>query len=220
MRVEDSGPFVLWIHGFRTYRELCTLITCLERSKHLVLWTRALRTNRVTLHCAYWSSDTTEHFVLCTRAFGTYRSLRAVITLSCGYMRLEHSGPFVLWIHGFRTYRELCTVDTYLEHTKHFVLLTRALRTNRVTLHCAYWSSNITEHFVLCTRAFGTYRSLRTVYVWIRNILNPLSNVFVSPFVQNILNTYCCGYVRSQCPVTDSLSCVYMRSERTEQPVQ
>jgi hypothetical protein len=116
-------------------------------------------------------------------------------------MRVEHSEPFVLCIHGFRTYRELCTVDTYLERTKHFVLWTRALRTNGVTLHCAYWSSDTTEHFVLCRRAFGTCRSLRTVYVCIRNVLNILSYVFVCPFVQNILNTYSCGYVRSQYPV-------------------
>jgi hypothetical protein len=135
-------------------------------------------------------------------------------------MRVEHSELFVLWIHGFRTYRELCTVDTYLERTRHFVLWTPALRTNRITLHCAYWSSDITEHFFLCTRAFGTCRSLRTVYVCICNVLDILSYVFVSSFVQNILNTYSRGYVRSQYPVIDSLSCVYMRSERTEHHVQ
>ena len=130
--------------------------------------------------------------------------------LPCEYLRVEHSESFVLWIHGFRTYRELCTVDTYLERTKQFILWTRALRTYRVTLHCAYLSSDTTEHFVLCTRAFGTYRSFRTVYVCIRNVLNTSSYVFVSPFVQNMLNTYSCGYICSQYPVIDSLSCMCM----------
>jgi hypothetical protein len=148
--------------------------------------------------------------------------LNLLNALSCGYLRVEHSEPFVLWIHGFRTYRELCTVDTYAEGTKHFILWTRALRTYRVTLHCEYLSSDTTEQFVLCTRAFGTYRSFRTVFVCIRNVLNTSSYVFISPFVQNMLNTHSCGYVlvRSQYPVIDSLPCMYMHSERTEHPVQ
>jgi len=147
-------------------------------------------------------------------------ALNLLNTLSCGYLRVEHHEPFVLWIHGFRTYRELCAVDAYLERTKHFVLWTRALGIYRLTLHCAYLSSDVTEHFVLCTRAFGTCRSFRTVYVCIRNVLNALSYMFVSSFEQNILNTYFCGYIRSQYPVIDSLSCMYMHSERTEHPVQ
>ena len=114
---------------------------------------------------------------------------------------------------GSERTENFCTVDTYLERTKHFVFWTRALRIYRLTLHCAYLSSDTTENFVLCTRAFGTYRSFRTVCVCvcvcIHNILNALSYMFVSVFEQNILNTYSCGYIRSQYPVIDSLSRMY-----------
>ena len=139
-------------------------------------------------------------------------ALNLLNNLSCGYLHVERSEPCVLWIHGFRTYRELRTVDTYLERTKHFILWTRALRTYRVTLHCAYLNSGATEHFVLCTRSFGTYRSFRTVYVCMRNVLNTLSYVFMSPFVHNILNTYSCGYICSQCPIIDSPVCTCIQN--------
>jgi hypothetical protein len=96
----------------------CTVGIYLERTKHIALWTRALRTYRVTLHSALFSLKSTEHFVLCTRTFGTYRSLRTVSvcvrnalnTLLYVLARLEHTScvsrcaesteHLVLWIHA------------------------------------------------------------------------------------------------------------------------